>query len=218
MRCSTAMLGEFKPDVVGWWSMGGLSLTMLETVRTAGDPVRGVRPRRMARLWPLGRRLAGHLHRSTARPARSGRRALDRPPCRGRSRAAARYVFISEFTRQQALDRGLELRDTGVAHSGHPCRLSRPAPPVADWEWKLLYVGRIDRRKGIDTAIEALEHLPPRRRSPSWGAGTRRGETPPGLAAERGLAERVMFSGKLDARPSSRPTERGCRRVPRPLE
>src|SRR5205823_4852939 len=29
------------------------------------------------------------------------------------------------------------------------------------WDWRLLYVGRIDRRKGIETAIRALVELPP---------------------------------------------------------
>src|SRR5207247_7483783 len=29
-----------------------------------------------------------------------------------------------------------------------------------DWRWRLLYVGRVDRRKGIETAIRALAELP----------------------------------------------------------
>jgi hypothetical protein len=35
-----------------------------------------------------------------------------------------------------------------------------PPAPAREWDWSLLYVGRIDRRKGLGTALAALEHLP----------------------------------------------------------
>ena len=37
---------------------------------------------------------------------------------------------------------------------------SSPLAPQP-WAWRLVYVGRIDRQKGIDTAIASLAHLPP---------------------------------------------------------
>jgi glycosyltransferase involved in cell wall biosynthesis len=73
-----------------------------------------------------------------------------------------------------------------------------PAPdsPVEDrlWRGRLVYVGRVDRRKGIETAIAALARLD--------GIGLRvigQGEEPflnemRRLAFELGVAERVVFT------------------------
>src|SRR3954454_21198749 len=35
-------LGEFRPDVVAWWQMGGMSLSLIERVRRLGLPAVGV--------------------------------------------------------------------------------------------------------------------------------------------------------------------------------
>jgi glycogen synthase len=72
---------------------------------------------------------------------------------------AATYVFVSERTRRHALDQGLGLERTAVAHSGIHASFLDPAPEQA-WGWRLLYVGRLDPRKGVDTAVEALAQLP----------------------------------------------------------
>src|SRR3954453_14146349 len=34
-------LAEFEPDVVGWWAMGGMSLSLIERVRRRGLPAAG---------------------------------------------------------------------------------------------------------------------------------------------------------------------------------
>jgi glycogen(starch) synthase len=39
-RVLTVHLDEFQPDIVAWWSMGGLTLTLLEAVRRRGLPLR----------------------------------------------------------------------------------------------------------------------------------------------------------------------------------
>ena len=193
-------LDDLRPEVVGWWSMGGLSLTMLEAVRRRGLPaVAFVHDDWLDYgLW-ADRWLASFRGPRRERLAAAGA-LVGRVPTRVDFDAAASYAFVSDFTRRHALDQGLgiDARNTSVIHSAiHPDFID-PAPP-RPWQWRLLYVGRIDRRKGIDTAIAALSHLPEAARltiAGSWDPEEERrlGE----LATELGVAERVEFRGKLD--------------------
>ncbi len=125
------------PDVVAWWSMGGMSLSLVERVRLAGLPAAGF----VHDDWMLyGPRVD------------AGRGAVDLA-------AAARWVFVSEATRRRALEHH-DLPDTAVAHSGIDHRWVGAAEPPRPWRWRLLYVGRVDDRKGVATAVEALDLLP----------------------------------------------------------
>jgi glycosyltransferase involved in cell wall biosynthesis len=191
-------LRGFRPDVVAWWSMGGLTLTMLESVRRRGLPaaafvhddwldygrhvdpwLRAFHGPRRGRLAPLAERLAGI-------------------PTSVNFADAATYIFVSDFTRRHALSLGLGLSRTGVAHSGiHPDYHDRA--PERDWSWRLLYVGRLDPRKGVHVAVEALAHLPPEARLEIAGGWDKKEEARlAGLAARLGVAERVQFAGQLD--------------------
>ena len=69
------------------------------------------------------------------------------------------WVFISEYTRERAQSQGYVFASSEVNPAGVGEEFLTAAPP-REWSWRLLYVGRIDERKGIDTAIRALEHLP----------------------------------------------------------
>jgi len=190
-------LAETRPDVVAWWSMGGLTLGMLEEVRRRGLPAvafvhdewlgygRGADPwlatfaaRGRGFLAPLGERAGLPVHVDFA--------------------GAATYVFVSEFIRRRAHSLGLGLRRTSVAHSGIPPDFL-DAAPERDWRWRLLYVGRLDPRKGVDTAIEALAHLPPEAHLRIVGGWDRREEERlADLAARRGFAGRVSFAGQRE--------------------
>ena len=72
---------------------------------------------------------------------------------------AGRWLFVSESSRARAVAARVLLPDTGVLHSGIELDRFRPVaePP---WNWRLLYIGRIDPRKGVETAIRALAELP----------------------------------------------------------
>lgn len=77
-----------------------------------------------------------------------------------RLRARGTWLFASEFTRARALAGAWRFGRTEVVPSGVDRRFRepRPAPP---WSWSLLFVGRLDPRKGADVALAALDHLPP---------------------------------------------------------
>jgi glycogen synthase len=145
-------------DVVTWWSMGGMSMSLIERVRRRGIPAvayvhddwldYGPRVDAWLQLFTGPRR--GRL----AAPAQ----ALLRMPTTIDFEHAARYVFVSERTRRHALERQA-LADTGIAHSGIDPAYIDPRPEQP-WQWRLLYVGRIDERKGIATVVDALALLP----------------------------------------------------------
>src|SRR5436305_1531319 len=64
------------------------------------------------------------------------------------------------------------------------------------WAWQLLYIGRVDPQKGIDTAVRALAQLPTQATLEVWGSGHERYVAEmQALAGELGLHERVRFRG-----------------------
>ena len=187
-------LVDLRPDVVSWWSMGGLPLTLLESVRRQAVPAVAF----VADEWlDYGRWADGWTSVFTGRRARLAplaERLCGIPTTVDLGRAAT-YLFVSEHTRRHALGLGLDLERTGVAHLGVDAAFYDPAPAVG-WRWRLLYVGRIDVRKGADTAIEALGRLPAEARLEVVGGWDRREEERlRGLAARLGLADRVRFAG-----------------------
>ncbi|HEX2234339.1 MAG TPA: glycosyltransferase [Thermoleophilaceae bacterium] len=151
-------IASFRPDVVTWWSMGGMSLSLIERVRRAGTPSLAFvhddwleyAPHMDGWLRPFrGRfsRFAAFAERLTGIPT-----SVD-------FARAARYLFVSETTRRRAEEAGVRPLRSGIAHSGIDPLFLDPAPE-REWRWSLLYVGRIDERKGVHTAVEALAHLP----------------------------------------------------------
>ena len=101
----------------------------------------------------------------------------------------------SHATSAVALDLGL--RSTAVAHSGIHIDFLQPAAE-REWGWRLLYVGRIDERKGIDTAIAALRHLPAEAELVIAGSWDHAEESRLiELATSLGVGDRVTFRGRL---------------------
>jgi glycogen synthase len=149
-------LAAQRPDVVAWWAMGGMSLSLVERVRRRDLPAVGFVLDDWLTYGPV-------VDQWLARVARPGvRRLAERltgVPARVDLERAARWVFISRHTRDVARQAHPGLRDVAVAHAGVNSGLFRPAPQ-REWHGRLLYVGRVDERKGIDTAVEALPRLP----------------------------------------------------------
>lgn len=183
-------LTDLRPDAVNWWAMGGMSLSLIERVRRAGLPALAV----VVDDWLLYGPEVDAWLRLCRRlgPLAGPLGVLAGTPRRVRLEAATRFLFVSETVRRRAHERGYDLGDSIVAHAGIESARFAPAPE-RPWRGRLLYLGRIDERKGIATALRALplldsaalrivgsgddEHL----------AGLR------ALAAELGVGERVSF-------------------------
>jgi len=187
-------LAEFAPDVVSWWSMGAMSLSLIERVRRLGIPaalivhddwlVYGPGFDQWLRMW-RGRRLV---------LAPLAERVLGLPTSVDLQRAG-RFVFNSRYTRDAAARSGLRLADARVVYPGIEAGL-RHELPGQSWGWRLLYIGRIDRQKGIDTAVEALAKLPAQATLEVWGTGSEDHTAQTRALAERlGVGDRVSFRG-----------------------
>jgi glycosyltransferase involved in cell wall biosynthesis len=188
-------LSEFRPDVVSWWAMGCMSLSLIELGRRAGLPAAfivhddwldyGWEHDQWMRTWrgPRRGRLAPLVERASGVPARI---EIER---------AGRFVFNSQYTRERACEVRLDDPSASVVYPGIDARFLKPLDPEP-WQWRLVYVGRIDRQKGVDTALAALERLPREATLTVWGSGDEdyvREMT--SVAADLGAADRLRFAG-----------------------
>jgi glycogen(starch) synthase len=165
-------LDDFRPDVVAWWAMGGMSLSL---PRRAGKPSAAFVLDDWLDYAPKEDQWGRLLRRS-----RFDTSTIDH------------WVFISEYTRERARSQGYAFASEEVNPAGVGDEFLTAAP-ARPWSWRLLYVGRIDERKGIDTAIRALEHLPPEATLDVVGSGDDAAQQ-----RLRALAgERVRFTGSV---------------------
>jgi glycosyltransferase involved in cell wall biosynthesis len=130
-------LRDFAPDVVAFFAMGGLPVSLVTRNRL---PAVGV----VHDDWLVYGPREDQWHRSLPRRRR---------------RAHGAWLFVSAFTRDRALEAGWSLDTTAVVPAGiEPAfRHPRPSPP---WSWSLLFVGRLEERKGGAVALAALDRLP----------------------------------------------------------
>lgn len=152
-------LDEFRPQVVSWWPMGFLSLSLIESVRRAGLPAVGV----VRDNWLVYGPKRDNWIRFFDRRPRLGR-VLDGRlgvPTRVSYEHAARWLFISDYTKQRAVAAGIDVGDAAVVYSGLEPAFYRDDARSA-WDWRLVYVGRVAPQKGVDTAVRALASLPER--------------------------------------------------------
>ncbi len=89
-----------------------------------------------------------------------GHRAWDRGFFKRGLGAAARVLCVSNFIRQHALERYPELRNTAITvYNGVDGRTFCPKPDAVgpDHERTILYVGRVEERKGVKVLVDAFE-------------------------------------------------------------
>lgn len=189
-------LDEHRPDVVAWWAMGGMSLSMIEECRRRGLPAVGV----VCDDWMLyGPEVDQWTRAFRRRPGLAG--VADRltgVPTRLNLGDAATWLFISDFCRQNALGEMPRMPRTAIAHAGVTAQRFHPGPE-REWSGRLLYAGRIDPRKGIATAIEALAELPEPMRLDVVGSGDHAHlEELRALAECLGVAGRTSFRENVD--------------------
>lgn len=190
-------LDEATPDVVSLWHMGAMSMGLLTTLAESRLPLvyavgddwltYGPKMDAWARLF-LDRPRLGRLARSVTGV----------PTSLGNIGQTGTFCFVSDCTRRRAEELGrwrfpdAEIVPHGINPADFPIAAS-PAPGRA-WGWRLLYVGRIDDRKGIDTALRALALLPEEARLQLVGRGDDRYLAElHRLSARLGLTHRLSF-------------------------
>ena len=195
-RALAEAVAQARPDVVSVWNMGAMSLGLLTSVAERGIPmvlavcddwlVYGPKLDAWHRLF---------LHRPRlARLAGSVTGVRTTLPDLG----AEAGCFVSDFTRRRAeAESAWSFERSTVVHSGIERAEFDPGAEPADprpWGWRLLYVGRLDERKGIETLLRAMATLPPEARLDVLGRGDaafrRRLDA---LVGELGLDGRVRF-------------------------
>ncbi len=151
-------LTEFTPDVLNWWAMGGMTLSLIESARRAGVPAIGM----VSDEWMLwGFDVDGWLRAFQQRPA-AGRvvdHTLGVPTSVDLSRAA-RWSFVSDHLRTAVVSHGAPLAHTEIGRTGINIEQLDPHPLHESFDGRLVYVGRVARVKGVDVAVRALADLP----------------------------------------------------------
>ncbi len=203
-RALAAAIARHRPDVVSAWNMGAMSLGLLTTVMERRIPLVLM----LLDEWPW---YAPYIDR-WMRPL-DGRALLARvlrvvtgvPTAIPDLGAQAAFVYISGMIRRsvERKSRWSSPAVAGVVYCGintdeFPIPSVGPAP--RPWRWRILHVGRLDERKGIHVAVEALAHLPGEATLDIVGRGDEHyGERLRALARELGIADRVRF-GSADRR------------------
>ena len=190
-------VAEVRPDIVSVWHMGAMSIGLLTACAQEGLPLVHVICDDWLIYAPLIDRWS-KLWRRRARPLAPVAARLLGVPCGVPDLGGlGGFCFISGATRRAAEEHGgwhfprAAVVYTGVDVDEFPIGDS---PARAEWGWRLLHVGRIDERKGIDTAIRALALLPEEATLAVVGRGDD-AYLPElhRLVTELGLSDRVTF-------------------------
>ena len=195
-----AVLGQFQPDLVSWWAMGGMSLALIAQAKRAGRAAIGV----VYDDWMVYGPLVDAWQatwRGPRRPLGPLAGAVTGIPTPASFADAGRWLFASESVRGAAVRTVGPLDDAALLAPGLDEVFLDPAPQQ-EWRWRLLAPGRLDPRKGLSTAIAALAQLPEEATLTIIGSGdARHGEELKALAAQLHVAERVHF-GAARPRPA----------------
>ncbi|MFL6239510.1 MAG: glycosyltransferase family 4 protein [Actinomycetes bacterium] len=188
-------LAGFRPDVVSVWHLGALSLAIVAKVLQREVPivfnvhddwlVYGPGMDAWTRMFEGRPRFAHLTQRLTRVPANA--------PDLG---AAGAFCFVSAATREHAVNRSRwRFPLSTVVWNGIDPGVFRPTERDPRWRWRLLYAGRIDPRKGVDTVIRAMPGLPAEATLIVAGRGDDDyARSLSQLAAELGVSDRVTFT------------------------
>jgi glycosyltransferase involved in cell wall biosynthesis len=217
------LLKAFRPDVVNWWSMYGLTKAMLPLPRAWGIPdihwiehwwmiaEYGPSGEIASAFWNSvwdglwGPRLARPFLRVLGRmwERRAARQGI---PTRDFPNRPAHVCFVSEHMRRIHQEAGIAFDSSEIIHGGVP--VADFYQPVGHRDnrrgmaLRLLYVGQLSQDRGLHTVIEAMGRLEPqvasRVRLTVAGAGNVDYErSVRKLASDLGLADRVTFLGRV---------------------
>ncbi len=167
-------LRSCRPDVVSVWQVGALSLGLLSAlverhlpiVYAVCDnwPTYAVKLDAWMRMFEGRRSLSRLVERLSGVPTSVP--DLDR---------SGAFCFVSEFTRARSRERSpWRFPMSSVVYSGIDAGLF-PGEDIGEprpWRWRLLYVGRFDSRKGVDTLLRALPLMPQEATLVLYGRGS----------------------------------------------
>lgn len=190
-----AAIDDFAPDVISAWAMGTMSLGILATAARRRLPIVSV----VCDDWPCYAPVVDAWMRPLQTRPRLARAVglltgleVVLPSLDG----AGTGCFVSQFLLDTVRDRSpWSFPDATVVYSGikteeFPFAQPRSVP----FEWNLLYVGRIDPRKGIETVVRALAQCPEHASLTIVGNGDDRHLAElRSLAVSLGLGDRVRF-------------------------
>jgi glycogen(starch) synthase len=159
------VIERHRPDVASVWHMGAMSLGLLATLGRLRVPivysVCDEWPAYETKLDPWARLWWGSWWRRAAGTLVA--RASGVPTLVGDLGATGAFLWVSDSVRRRVeANTPWTYRCSSVVYSGID---TRAFPLVEDgegrsWAWRLLYAGRFDERKGVETAVRALAHLP----------------------------------------------------------
>lgn len=152
-----------RPDVVSIWHMGAMSTGLLSILGRSGVPAVYV----VCDDWPtyafeMDPWMRGWVRRPRLAPV--AHRLLGAETSVVELDEAGTFCFVSESTRRRCRQHSRwtfpdsTVTFSGIDHGDFPVLGPSGARPT--WSWHLLAVGRLDPRKGFETAIRALAHLP----------------------------------------------------------
>ena len=190
------LLAETAPDVVSAWNLGARSLGLLATVVESGLPL----VLNVCDEWPIyGPRIDAWTRLFVGRPRLAAlvRRRAGVPTALADLGSNAAFLYVSDSIRRKVEAASpWQPRISSIVYSGIDTRYFADAPRSPQpWRWRLLYMGRIDERKGIHVAVEALRSLPQEATLEVHGRGDLEYlERLRGLARRLGLEQRVRFA------------------------
>jgi glycosyltransferase involved in cell wall biosynthesis len=215
-------VSEFKPDIVNWWNMNGLSKTMLPIPGFLGIPdihwieypwmidEYGLAGEKAACFWidfwdgTWGPRVFRPVLKLIGKrwERRIGRESI---PTRNFPNRPRHVCFVSEYLRTLYREAGLEFPSSEIIYGGVP--IDPFYAPVGsrlqeDGQLRILYAGQITPERGLHTAIEAIGHMDSsdRMRLTLTIAGNNQGNYFQGIQSrveELKLSQIVTFLGKV---------------------
>ena len=215
------LLADWRPDVVNWWNLEGVTKAILALPAARGIPDLAW----VEDTWLIREYGAGGEKESLewfdfwrgARAPRALRPALAAWEWRVRREGIAtrpfpnrpRHVcFVSEFMRSEHQRAGLAWPSSSVIHGGIDAErfhVRRTPAEFADGTLRLLYAGNIEPNRGLHTIIAALELLPRELRDRVRLSIAHTGPSAPSVYVDGirssidrlGLANTVRFLGRM---------------------
>src|SRR5215475_2637238 len=179
-RCFLNILDEFRPDVVNWWNMNGVSKLILSLPGTKSIPdVHWIEyPWMIDEYGPHGEKAAPFwisVWDGTWGPAygralfrwvgRCWERRMTREgiPTRVFPNDPTHVCFVSEYLRTLYREAGLQFNSSEVIFGGVPVapfHASVQGRRVGTAKLRVLFAGQLTADRGLHTAVEAIAHLP----------------------------------------------------------